>query len=574
MAVSGKRSEWIHEKTEAVASGGMVAAMQPLAAEAGAEMLRRGGNAIDAAVATAFAVGVVEPFMSGVGGIAFMVCRDAATGETVCLDGSTVLPEAIRPEMFELLPSNERAGMYNWRATKDDANNTGWLAPGVPGTPALLGEAHRRSGRLPWRELLQPAIQLAEDGFAVNPYVSLMIASDYDALARFPASKRTFLSPTGAPPVPGRGRLKQPDLARTLRLIADEGSETVYRGAVARLIAEDMARNGGLIGEADLAAHQTRVVEPARVTYRGHEILGQLENSGYATVTEALQILSAFDLARLGSQSVAALHLEIEALRRAFLDRLRYLGDAALMPVPYHGVISPEYAAEQRRTIDPSRATPAAAPGDPWRFDPSRAARQPVRSGNGGEGQTTQISVIDRDRNMVSLTSTLGGTFGSAVVIKGTGITLNNATTWFDPEPGAVMSIGPGKRVMSAAAPVVVLRDGKPLLALGSPGGRRVISAIYQCLVNVIDFGLGMQAAISTPRMHCEGRRTELSSRLPVEVIDGLRELGHEVEVDDDTLFTSHFARPNGILIDPVTGDLHGGVYQFTPATAIGIGGE
>ncbi|HEU5421999.1 MAG TPA: gamma-glutamyltransferase, partial [Nitrolancea sp.] len=211
------RSHWTHEKTEAVAREGMVAAMQPLAAEAGAEMLRRGGNAVDAAVATAFAVGVVEPFMSGVGGIAFLTYRDATSGRTSCLDGSTVLPAAIRPEMFELLPGGQRAGMYGWRATKDDANNTGWRSPGVPGTPALLGEAHRRYGRLPWSDVLRPAIQLAEEGFPVNHYVAMMIAANYDLLSRFPESRRTFIKPSGAPLSAVRGdRLRQPDLARTL----------------------------------------------------------------------------------------------------------------------------------------------------------------------------------------------------------------------------------------------------------------------------------------------------------------------------------------------------------------------
>ena len=193
------RSEWIHTKTEAIARDGMVAAMQPLAAEAGAAMLRQGGSAIDAAVAAAFAVGVVEPFMSGVGGIAFLTYRDAATGQTICLDGSTVLPAAIRPELFELLPGGQRAGMYGWRATKGDANNTGWLAPGVPGTPALLGETHRRFGRLPWSEVLQPAIALAENGFPVNQYIAMMIADNYDLLSRFPESRRTFIKPGGAP---------------------------------------------------------------------------------------------------------------------------------------------------------------------------------------------------------------------------------------------------------------------------------------------------------------------------------------------------------------------------------------
>ena len=259
----GTRSEWVIDKTEAIGHDGMVTAMHPLAAEAGAEMLRRGGNAIDAAVATAFAVGVVEPFMSGVGGIAFMVYRDAATGEAVCFDGSTVLPRAIRPDQFELLAPDQRAGMYGWRATKDDANTTGWQAPGVPGMPALMGEAHRRYGRLSWAEVLQPAIQLAEQGFEVDHYVAMTTASQYDRLKRVPESFRTFFRPNGGPLSPPSSapgdRLVQRDLARTLRLIAEQGPEVVYTGEVARLIAEDMARNGGLITEQDLAAHQTFV---------------------------------------------------------------------------------------------------------------------------------------------------------------------------------------------------------------------------------------------------------------------------------------------------------------------------
>ncbi|MBI3977207.1 MAG: gamma-glutamyltransferase [Chloroflexi bacterium] len=572
----GKRSEWIIDKTEAVSPDGMVAAMQPLAAGVGAEILRRGGNAIDAAVATAFAIGVVEPFMSGVGGVAFLVYREAATGKTICLDGSTVLPAAIRPEMFELLPSGQRSGLYGWRATKDDAANTGWLSPGVPGTPALLQDAHRRFGRLPWRDLVAPAIRLAADGFEVNHYIAMMTSASAARLWRFPESKRTFFKPGGIPLTPSLGagpgdKLVLSDLARTLRLIAEEGADTVYRGEVARLIAEDMARNGGLITEADLAAHRTQVFEPEQVGYREYQILGQLENSGYATVAEAAQILEGFDLAGMGFQSVEAEHVIVEAMRRAFLDRLRYLGDASLMAVPYKGVIAREYAAERRATVDLARATPDVGPGDPWPFDPSRRVAAPMRSGAGGEGQTTHMTVIDRDHNMASLTSTLGAGFGSAVVIKGTGITLNNATMWFDPEPGAVTSIGPGKRLMSAAANVLVLRDGKPFLAIGSPGGRRVITAVLQCILNAADFGLGMQAAISAPRVHCEGRVASISNRFPPAVAEGLRRLGHELVVNEDNLSTNFFARPNGVMIDPVTGDLRGGVFQYTPATAVGV---
>ncbi|MDI3340621.1 MAG: gamma-glutamyltransferase [Sphaerobacter sp.] len=575
MSGSATRTEWVIDKTEAVARDGMVAAMQPLAAEAGAEILARGGNAIDAAVATAFAIGVVEPHMSGLGGIAFLVYRDGATGRITCLDGSTVLPAAIRPEMFEVLPGDQRAGMYNWRATKNDANNTGWLAPGVPGMPALVSEAHRRFGRLPWREVVQPAIRLAGDGFEVNHYIAMSIAANYDLIQRFPATRRIFLKPSGAPPAPpinGPGdRLVQADLARTLSIIAEKGVDELYRGEIARMIAADMARNGGLITEADLAAHRTVERQPHLASYRGFQIAGALESSGFPTVVEALHIVEGFDLARLGFQSPEALHLIAEALRRAMVDRLRHLGDPALMPVPLQGIVSPAYAAVRRGTIDPARATPDEAPGDPWPFDPSGDAVRVERSGAPGEGNTTHITVIDRDRNMVALTSTLGGVFGSGVVIEGTGILLNNATTWFDPEPGAVTSIGPGKRVMSASTPVVVLRDGQPFAALGSPGGRRVMSAVYQVLVNLIDYGLGIQAAISAPRLHTEGPAVEISTRIPADVRDALAERGHPLVPREDSLSSSFFARPNGILIDPATGELRGGVFPYTPATAVGV---
>ena len=571
----GTRSQWIIDKTEAVSRDGMVAAMQPLAAEAGAEMLRRGGNAIDAAVATAFAVGVVEPFMSGVGGIAFMVYSDAATGKSICFDGSTVLPRSIRPDMFDLLPDAPPSGMYGWPATKGDANNTGWLAPGVPGTPHLLGEAHRRYGRLPWKEVLQPAIKLASEGFEVNHYVSMSITAAYENLHRFPESKRTFFRPSGAPYAPSVGgsgdRLVQKDLARTLTLIADEGPDTVYHGEIARLIAEDMRHNGGLISSEDLAAHQTRIFEPESIDYRGYQVTGQLVCSGYPTIAEALQILEGYDLGRMGFQSTEATHLIVEALRRSLVDRLSFLGDPDLMPVPLKGAISRGYADVRRGTIDTQRATPDEGPGDPWPFDPSREAVYPERSGVTGQGQTTHISIVDRDRNVVSLTSTLGAAFGSGVVIKGTGITLNNAVTWFDPRPGAVTSIGPGKRVMSAATPVIVMRDGKPFAAIGSPGGRRVMSAVYQIIVNLIDFGLGMQAAVSAPRVHSEGRATEISTRFPESMINELEQMGHEVVRREESISSSFFARPNGIKIDPETGDLHAGVFPFTPATAIGI---
>lgn len=564
------RSRWTIDKTEAVAPGGMVAAMQPLAAEAGAEMLRRGGNAIDAAVATAFAVGVVEPFMSGLGGIAFLVYRDNATGETICLDGSTVLPAAIRPELFPLLPNDQRAGMYGWRAVEGDANNTGWLAPGVPGTPALLGDAHRRFGRLPWQATLEPAIALASEGFALNYYVAMMFAKNYELLVRFPDSRRTYIKASGAPYAAG-DRFVQPDLAATLRLIASEGPDTIYRGAVARRIAATMRAAGGLITEVDLARHVTVERAPHSSHYRDTEILGQLQSSGCPTVMETLNILEGIDLARSGPGSITATHYIAEALRRAIVDRLRHLGDPELVPTPLREIVAPDYAATRRATIDAARATPDAPAGDPWAFAPQGAGMAPSRSGAGADGHTTHISVIDRDRNMVALTSTLGGLFGAGVVVGDTGLLLNNAVTWFDPEPGAATSIGPGKRVMSAASPLLLLRDGRPYAAIGSPGGRRVMSAVAQVAINLLEFGMGMQEAVSAPRVHSEGPETEVSTRFPAQVRAGLRELGHRLVEREDSLAEMHFARPNGVAVNAATGRLHGGVFQFTPATAIGI---
>ncbi len=569
------RSQWIIEKTEAVSAGGMVTAMQPDAAEAGAEILRRGGTAIDAAIATAFAVGVVEPFMSGVGGLAFLIHRDGSTGETVCLDGSAMLPAAISPELFELMPEGERSGLYGWRATVDDAANTGWLTPAIPGMPALCDEAHQRWGRLSWGELLGPAINLAANGFEVNHYIAMMTASSYERLGRFPESKRTFFKSSGAPYAPALGgpadRLVQADLARTLEVIAREGARTLYDGEIAELIANDMQRNGGVMTVDDLSTHRTLEYAPTSIDHGDAEVLGQLANTGNATVMEALRIVGGYDLADLGFQSSEAIHLIIEAIRRAFLDRLRWLGDQSLQPVPYDGVISPEYAAHLRENLDVARATADVQAGDPWPFEPEAQMATTNNRGIGGEGHTTHINVIDKDRNMVSLTSTLGAVYGSAVVVKGTGITLNNGTMWFDPEPGAVTSIGPGKRVLSAASPMLALRDGQPFAAIGAPGGRRVISAVYQVLLNLIDFERGMQASISAPRVHSEGPGVEISTRFSIETLGRLEAMGHELTRRDDSLSSSHFARPSGILVDHHEGLLRAGVHPYTPATAIGV---
>ena len=574
------RSAWIIEKRGAVAEQGMVTSMHHLASEAGLEILRAGGNAVDAAVATAFAIGVVEPFMSGLGGVAAMVYYQAASGRTLVVDGSSTAPAAAQPDTFELAPASESAGLYGWRATVGDAQNTGPRAPIVPGMPACLLHSLERygSGRLSRQRVMEPAIRLAEEGFPIDPYVASETAFAARKLRQCPETFRTFFHEDGTPLRPASlsreaERLVQADLARTLRLLADHGADVFYQGEIGQRIAADLQANGGLIDQDDFLRYRVREFEPGLVqSYRGYSLVGIPLASGCVTAYQALNILERFDLAGLGRGSAEATHLIAEALRLAFLDRFAHLVDPERHPAPYAGVLSREYAAELAARIDPEQARPEATAGDPWRFDSAERPARPVAAATsaGDDTCTTHLTVVDRDRNVVSLTSTLGELFGSGWMARGTGVLLNNGMTWFDPEPGRLNSIEGGKRILWAPSPTIVLKDGQPLLGLGAPGGRRIMSAVVQSLVNVLDFGTGVQEAVSAPRVHCEGPRTEAEARLDPAVRSALEQRGHRLHVIEETMSSFSFARPNGILID-ADGRLHGGVNQFVPAWALGL---
>jgi gamma-glutamyltranspeptidase/glutathione hydrolase len=569
------QSQWLIDKREAVAQHGMVTAMHPLAAAAGLEILKAGGNAVDAAVATAFAIGVVEPAMSGVGGVAAMVIHMRSEGRTVVIDGSSTAPAAAREDTFDLAPEGSVGGMYGWRGTVDDAPNTGYRAPVVPGQPACLLTALERygSGRLSRAQVMAPAIRLAEEGFPVDPYQAQTAAFALRRLRAFPETMRTFFLENGVPLIPATSsreadRLVQPDLARTLRALAADGASALYAGEIGDHLVADLQANGGLISRDDLASYSVRELEPLQIAYRGYQLFGLSPTSGSMTAFEALNILSHFDVAG----SALPTHLIAEALRRAFLDRFAYLADTDVVAVPTDGLLSDDYARWLAASIAEDRAEPDAKPGDPWRFEPSAVGARTIRAGSaaGGDGCTTHLNVVDADRNMVSCTSTLGEPFGSGVVAKGTGIVLNNGMTWFDPEPGHANSIAPRKRILWAPTPTLVLRGGQPLLAIGAPGGRRIISALVQSLVNVLDFGLGVQAAVTTPRIHCEGEFTEVDGRTEDSIVHDLTRRGHRVKLHQEHASSFRFARPGGIRIDPATNELTGGVHQFTPAWAMG----
>src|SRR5947209_3053253 len=375
------QSQWLIDKCEAVAEHGMVTAMHPLAAGAGLEILRAGGNAVDAAVATAFAIGVVEPAMSGLGGVAAMVIHSQSSGRDVVIDGSSVAPASAREDTFELAPEGSVGGMYSWRGTVGDAQNTGYRAPVVPGQPACLLYAHERygSGRISRAQVMAAAIRLAEDGYPVDPYQAQTIAFAQRRLRAFPETWGTFFL-DGVPPVPATSnrdadRLVQPDLARTLRALAAEGPSALYAGEVGERIVADVQANGGLITRDDLVSYTVRELEPLQTSYRDLRLLGLSPTSGSMTAFQALNVLEQFDLRGMGPGSVDAIHVIAEALRRAFADRFTYLADTALQSVPVAGLLSGDYARALAEAIALGRADPAAAAGDPWRYEGATVGR-------------------------------------------------------------------------------------------------------------------------------------------------------------------------------------------------------
>jgi gamma-glutamyltranspeptidase/glutathione hydrolase len=511
------RSQWHHSKTEPASDGGMVTAEHHHAAEAGVEMLRDGGNAVDAAVAAAFAMGVVEPFTSGIGGIAGLVIR-RADGTVASVEGGTRAPLAARADMFELAADGTRAGMYLWPAVKGGANIEGATSVSVPGQAAALCLALERYGSLPRARVMEPAIRLARDGFEIDWYVALSFAMYAERLWKAGDAKRIFFRPSGAPLRPPIGtepsdRVVQTDLARTLERIARDGPGVLYRGEIADAIVTDVRANGGVLGADDLANYEASVGAPLQTMYRGHRVITLDGLTGGPTVARALTVLDAFPVGKKQRGGVDHLHLVAEAVRASFLHRFSELAD-----------------------------------------------------------HTTHLNAIDKDRTMVSLTQTLGQGFGSGFVPKGTGIVLVDGMTWFDPVPGHPNSIAPGKRVLWAGSPTLIVRGDTPLLAVGAPGGRKIMSAVTQAIVNVVDFGDGPQDAVNRPRVHDEGEGLLVDSRIPEDVRDGLAALGHKVDVKEETLMSAWFARPNAILVDPKTGTLRGGVDQNKPAVAIGLG--
>ena len=480
----------------AVGTGGAAATVDPYATQVAIDVLRRGGNAVDAAGAAAAVLGVVEPYSCGIGGGGFMVIHSPKSGQ-ITIDGRETAPAAFREDTLQPYTFNEAV--------------TSGLSVGVPGTVAGWEEALKRYGTQELGDLLRPAARLARDGFVVDPTFTSQTDANKARFARFDSTAELFL-PGGSPP-PAGSVLKNPDLARTYELIAREGAKHgFYRGDIAEDIVSTV-RNPpladgaspvprGLMSLDDLKDYRAIRRAPTRTNYRGLEVLGMgPPSSGGSTVGEALNILEAYDLGSLSRTD--ALHLYLEASKLAFADRGAYLGDPAFVDVPLRGLLSDAFAAERRSLISLPNVLSAPQPaGDPWdeNAGKDRPASPPKKSQSREGRSTTHLTVSDRDGTVVSYTFTIESTGGSGIVVPDRGFLLNNELTDFEFVPGRANSPAPRKRPRSSMSPTIVLRDGKPAVALGSPGGATIITTVLQILVNHVDFGMPLPDAIAAPR--------------------------------------------------------------------------
>jgi gamma-glutamyltranspeptidase/glutathione hydrolase len=545
----------------------MVAAKHPWAVQAALDMLDDGGNAVDAAVTAAFAIGVVEPWMSGIGGVGFMTIQ-LASGERTVVDYFGRAPAGAQPDMFELT-EELRADSVGFGGVKDQANAYGPLSVAVPGMVSGMGLALDRFGTKPLADTLAPAIRFAEHGFPVDWYRGMLIASQQEVIRRDPETERIFLR-NGLPPAPLFGRpqplIVQPELAQTLRAIAEHGVDGFYQGEVAARLAAHVQQLGGIMTAGDLARYQARVVDPLVLPYRDVTLVLLPYHAGGITVGETLNILNGFDLPATGFNTAATLHLVAEASRRAFADRFAYVGDPDFVGTDWDRLASAGYAAERRAEIDPAHASqPRAGQG---------IAGARVESGPAivatDDGCTTHLSVVDGDGNMVAVTQTLTLIFGSAITVPGTGVLLNDSMNLFDPKPGGPNAIAPGKQPASSMAHVVAVRDGVPVLAVGAPGGRRIMDTCLQMTLDVVDFGLDIQEACAAPLIDCSGPELLADDRLPLGTRQRLRAMGHDV-VDVEVSFSPRgFASPTGVSRDPETGLRYGGADPFGAGIAMG----
>jgi gamma-glutamyltranspeptidase/glutathione hydrolase len=534
----------------------MVVTVHQLASQVGVEILQAGGNAVDAAVATGFALAVVHPAAGNIGGGGFMLIR-MADGKTHFLDYREKAPAAATPTMY----LDEHGNVI------EGASEIGYKAIGVPGSVAGMVYAEQHYGKLRLKQVMDPAIKLARDGYALTWAEAEDLHDHY--LATFPESHRVFQR-NGDYYKPGE-IFRQPDLARTLERIA-ANPDDFYHGAMARELAAAMQKGGGLITTADLASYEVKEREPVRGTYRGYEVISAPPpSSGGTVLIESLNILEGFDLAKMENRSSTSIHFTVEAFRRAFFDRAEFLGDPDFSRLPIAQLIDKRYAAAWRDTIDAAHATPSKELKRPEIFSrlEQYAAAHPPAAAPQESNHTTHYSVIDSDGNAVAVTTTINSWFGSRVTADRLGFLLNDEMDDFSSKPGvpnsdgliqgAANAIGPGKRPLSSMTPTIVVHDGKAVMVLGSPGSSKIITTVANVLMGVVDYGMNIQEAVNAPRFHNQWLPdvVNVEKWFSPDTIDSLRNMGYTVEIGlhDGNFTAPYWSDAECIAVDEKTGD-------------------
>ena len=521
------------------ATSAMVVSANQIASDVGAEVLRNGGNAVDAAIATGLALAVVHPTAGNIGGGGFMIIR-FPDGRTTALDFREKAPLRAHPEMFVDPATGEYSSTIHHRSH---------LAVGVPGTVAGFDYAHRRYGTADWSSLVQPAVRLAEDGFPLSANLARSFANVLGSMEDYPASIAAF-SKNGTPYAEGEV-WRQPDLARTLERVRANRRDGFYTGETARLLAAEMERGGGMITEEDLARYEPREMTPVTGTYRGYDIISMPPpSSGGVAMVEMLNILEGFDLRSMGHNTAPYIHHLAEAMRRAYRDRAQYVADPEFADVPVARLTSKQHADSLRRTIDPNRASVSA----------TSDLAMPAES-----DQTTHYSVVDGNGLAVSVTYTLEQAYGSKIVVPGAGFLLNNEMGDFNARPGLTTETGligteanlarPEQRMISSMTPSILARDGELVAVFGSPGGRTIINTVMQMVLNIVDHQMPIADAVAAKRLHHQW----LPDRISIEAdgateqaVDQLRAMGHEVRIG------GRQGSVHAIMIDPRTGERTG----------------
>ncbi len=566
---SGTKANYV--KTEAVSNNGMVATKDKLSTEAGLEILRLGGNAVDAGIAACLAVGVVEPESSGIGGGGYMTFQVGEQGGVIGFPMKGPLNGT--PEMYELTGESS-VGSFGWAGVKNNENIHGYKSIAVPGCIAGLLEAHKRFGKIPLSEVVSPAVKLARDGFYPEWFTLYKFASLTEMLLRYEELGKTFM-PSGILPfggIDGPYTLKQKNLANTLEVIGKNGLDGFYRSEITENIVNDIQNNGGILTMEDFDQYKPFFWDKG-LEFKYRDKIIRVPKYACAGITSAMTMktLNGFDLSRLDHNSSEMLHLYISSARMAYADRFKYVADPEFADVPWNGMISDKYIEKRQKEIKDTAPSTFKA-GNPW-IEEGRDPKFVLESSQPRpDSGTTHLGVIDKDGNAVSITNTIMSGFGSGIIPKNTGVVMNNGMMWYDPTPNRVNSIASGKFPLNNMTPALVIGKDGVEISVGASGGRRITNCVTSLLVKMIDYKMSPQKAIDEPRVDCSSMTTDVSPELDINVIKELTDKGHKMRVLGEGFTQTGFAKfASPVAITKHGNEFRAGVDTFHAAHAEGM---